>query len=159
MYKRIISFICPPKRLVAFLLFLSACAANPDTKAHEATDAFLTAYFTVDFERLIPLCATDSELKSDMERNARALGWTPQQTDDNQQAHQSYQMQERQQALKRRLADLADYNYRIDHVQLNHTKDSAFVSYSIFTPELPDGIASRLTLIKEKEDWRVAKLL
>lgn len=151
MYKRTLSFTYLLKRLIAFLLFLSACAINPNTKAHEATDAFLTAYFTVDFERLIPLCATDSELKSDMERNARALGWTPQQTDDNQ--------QERQQALKRRLADLADYNYRIDHVQLNHTKDSAFVSYSIFTPELPDGIASRLTLIKEKEDWRVAKLL
>jgi len=118
------------------LLFLTAaCTHSPDPRPHQVADAFLTAYFGVDFEQLLPLCATGSELKSDMERNARAIG------------------------AERRLADLAAYSFRIDDVQLNCTKDSAFVSYFLFAPEIPDGIASRLTLIKENNDWRIAKLL
>lgn len=137
------------KLLTISLLLFSSCSHRIDSKPFEVADAFLTAYFKVDFDNLLPLCLPNSELKLDMERNARSL------------LGERLQSNESNQSIEQRLNDLSLYRFKIENIQINQTKDSAFVLYFIFTPEIPDGIESRLTLIKvkEEEDWRVAKLL
>jgi hypothetical protein len=103
--------------------------------------AFLTAYYYADFEQILSLCASGSVLKSDMERNAQSFSGHP---------------LEVQEKWRR---DLAAYSFQIEKVDLNRTKDSAFVSYTIFIPETPHGIVCRLTLEKEENGWKVAKFL
>ena len=101
----------------------------------------MTAYLQIDFEQILPLCAADAPLKSDMEQNARSLNAS---------------LPELQKRLR---DDLKRYTFEIGAVKINPSRDSAFVSYSLFTPELPDGLPCRLTLVKEEYAWRVSKLL
>jgi len=132
---------------ITTLLFL-AVSCNISSKStptpespEQIAEKFLTAYFYPDFDQILQLCATGSILKSDMERNAQTYHGYPPETQ------------------KKLGIDLATYNCNIDYVNVSHTKDSAFVSYSIFTPEFVNGKACKLTLIKEENEWKVVKLL
>ena len=131
---------------VAACLFLS-CGQNSDkaktaeaqAKAQEIAQSFLTAYFQLDFDTALPLCG--HALKADLELSAQRV------------RELSLDMQE---LLKK---DLQAYSSNINNIELNPSKDSAFVSYSVCTPETPDGIPSHLTVAKEEQDWKVVKLL
>jgi len=128
--------------LSTLFLCVVSCNSVADTnpKPEQIAYTFLTAYYSLDFGQIVPMCVSESILKSDMELNAQVIGGYPQATIDE------------------KRADLAAYSFQIDHVDLNRAKDSAFISYTIFTPEVPNGIESRLTLIKEEHEWKVAKL-
>lgn len=76
-----------------------------------------------------------------MEQNARAFG----------EANSNLQ--------EERINILVNYHYSIQEVRINQAKDSAFVTYLVFTPEIPLGNESHLTLVIENNDWKVAKLL
>ena len=124
-----------------FLFFAVSCNHESGPAPESVADDFLTAYYQVDFDRISSLCVSGSVLRSDMERNAQSFnGYAPEVQD-------------------KWRNDLAAYSFRIEQVYSNRAKDSAFVSYTIFAPEAPEGIASRLTLIKEESEWRVAGLL
>ena len=129
--------------ITTLLFFIISCNNPSDTPTptpEHIAEKFLTAYFYPDFEQIVLLCAPGSILKSDMERNAQTFnGYLP----------------ETQEKLR---IELASYSFKIEQADLNRTKDSAFVSYSIFTPEFINGIACRLTLIMEEDEWKVAKL-
>jgi len=129
--------------ITTILLLTVSCyhPAESTPTPEQIAKAFLTAYYQPDFDQIIHLCASGSTLKSDMERNAQTYHGYPPETQ------------------KKLSIDLAAYSFRIEQVDLNRTKDSAFVSYSIFTPEFVNGKACRLTLIKEEHDWKVARLL
>jgi len=126
--------------IIAILIFLTASCKQPsDPQPDQVAFTFLTAYFNLDFEQSLPLCG--EALKTDLERSAKTIG----------------ELSEFAQNKLRN--DLSVYSFKIEKVDLNQTKDSAFVSYTVFTPEAPQGVPSHLTLTKEEAAWKVAKLL
>ena len=125
--------------LITTLFFAFSCSDSPDHRPEQISHTFLSAYFSLDFEQFLPLCC--EALRNDLERSAQSVrGLSPE-------------------TMEKLRNDLIAYSFEIEKIDLNHTKDSAFVSYIIFTPEALNGIDSRLTLIKEENEWRVAKLL
>ena len=128
--------------LISTLLPLAiSCSRSSEPKPEQVAEAFLTAYYLPDFERIISLCASGSLLQSDMEKNAQSFYGYPPEIQDKWRK------------------DLTTYNFCVNQVEVNSAKDSAFVIFAIFAPEVPGGIVSRLTLIKEEEEWKVAMLL
>jgi len=124
-------------------LFLCAVSCNtpPDPKPEEVAHAFLSAYYLADFDQILPLCISGSKFASDMARNAQFYNsYTPEACD----------------ILHK---ELEDYHFTIQNVTINRSKDSAFVRYMVFTPLIPEGEESLLTLIKEEDEWKIAKLL
>ena len=89
------------------------------------------------------MCVPDSELKSDLEQHAKSLSKLS------------------QAALDQRRNMMSAYSFKVEKVDVNPTNDSAFVVYLVFTPEAPapKGIASRLTMAKYDNEWKIAKLL
>ena len=130
--------------LISFFLFLTTSCNNSSElilSPKHVSERFLTAYFLPDFEQIVSSCQSGTVLKLDMERNAQTF---------------SGYRSEIQDKIRK---DLTAYHFRIEQVVLNRAKDSAFVSYLIMAPEAPDGIASRLTLVKDEHEWKVSKLL
>ena len=127
--------------LTSIVLCTVSCQNTPDPAPKEIALTFLTAYFQTDYDQIFPLCASDSQLKSDLEQSARAIETLSQGAQDK---------------LRN---ELSVYRFQIEQVDITPKKDSAFVSYLIFSPEMPDGIESHLTMVKEDREWRVAKLL
>jgi len=133
--------------ITTLLFFVISCnnpsdsTPTPTPTPEQIAEKFLSAYFCPDFDQILLLCASGSILKSDMERNAQTFyGYPPE--------------------IQKKLSiDLEAYNFNIDRINVSPAKDSAFVSYSIFTPEFVNGKACNLTLIKEENEWKVVKLL
>ena len=123
------------------LLLVTSCNSPSEPKPEQVAEAFLTAYYLPDFDQIISLCASGSILQSDMERNALSFNEYPPEIQDKWRK------------------DLTTYNFCVNQVEVNSAKDSAFVTFAIFAPEVPGGIVSRLTLIKEEDEWKVAMLL
>jgi hypothetical protein len=122
------------------LLFLAAsCSNTSHPKQDEIALTFLTSYFNLDFEQTLPLCG--EVLKADLEQSAIAISGLSQGAQDK---------------LRN---ELSVYSFKIEKVELNNAKDSAFVSYNVFMPEAPEGVPSHLTMAKEKHEWKVVKLL
>jgi len=127
--------------LAAVFLCAVSCNTPPDPKPEEVANAFLSAYYLADFDQILSLCTSGSEFASDMARNAQFYNsYTPEAWD----------------ILHK---ELEDYHFTIQNVTINRSKDSAFVHYLVFTPLIPEGAESRLTLVKEEDEWKIAKLL
>jgi len=128
---------------IAACLFLS-CGQSSDktgtgTKAEKIAQNFLNAYLHLDFDEALPLCGL--ALQADLELSAqRFYSLSP----------------DIQELLKK---DLEVYQYTINTIDFNPPKDSAFVAYTLFTPEAVDGIPSQLTVALEEQEWKVVKLL
>ena len=118
-----------------------AKTAQIQEKAQEVAQNFLTAYLHLDFDKVLPLCSPESELKADLEQNAQRVH------------AMSPQMQE---FLKK---DLMAYRCAVDSLSLNPSKDSALVAYTVFTPEVPSGIPGKLSMACEESQWRIFKIL
>ena len=125
--------------ITTLLIFTASCNRTPAPHPEQVAKHFLTAYFSVDFEQLLPLCG--AALHSDLEQSAQAILATP------------------PQALEQRRQELAAYSFRIENVQVNRKKDSAFVTYLISIPNVLQEKESHLTLVKEASEWKVVKLL
>jgi hypothetical protein len=130
---------------IAACLFLScgqtSNKADVDTKtrAKEVAQTFLTAYLQLDFDETLPLCGRT--LQADLELSAqRVRALTP----------------DMQETLKK---DLKAYSFVVNDIDLNPSKDSAFVSYIVITPEAPGGLPGNLTMAIEEQEWKVVKLL
>ena len=127
--------------LTSIVLCTVSCQNTPDPAPKEIALTFLTSYFQIEYDKILPLCASDSELKSDLERSAQTIASFSQGAQDK---------------LRN---ELSVYRFQIEQVDITPKKDSAFVSYLIFSPEMPDGIESHLTMVKEDKEWKVLKLL
>ncbi|MCL1974223.1 MAG: hypothetical protein FWG54_05345 [Bacteroidetes bacterium] len=132
----------------AACLFLSCCqnaekskTAEIQAKAQDVAQSFLTAYLHLDFDEVLPLCTPESELKADLEQNAQRV----------------YAMNQQMQELLKK--DLLAYRCAVDSLTLNPSKDSAFVAYTVFTPEVPNGIPGKLSMACEKQEWKIVKIL
>jgi len=127
--------------VASIILCAASCHRTPDSAPSEIAQTFLTAYFQLDYDQILSLCLSDSPLKSDLEQRAKAIEALSKGAQDK---------------LRR---DLSVYTFQIEQVETSPTKDSAFVSYLIHTPEAPEGVPSHLTLVMENRAWKVAKLL
>ncbi|MCL2502486.1 MAG: hypothetical protein FWE30_07980 [Bacteroidales bacterium] len=131
---------------VAACLFLS-CGQNSDeaktaeaqTKVQEIAQTFLAAYLQLDFDGALLLCG--QALHADLKLSAQRI----------------YELSSDMQELLKK--DLGAYSFNIVDIELNPSKDSASVSYFVFTPEIPDGVPTHLTVAKEEQGWKVVKLL
>ena len=127
--------------IVSLLFFMASCNSAPEPKFEQMVQTFLTAYFQLDYDQVLPMCG--SLLKADLEQSAQAIRNLP-----------SW-------AQEKLHNDLLVYSFAIESVNVNTAKDSVFVHYLVFTPEAPapEGTKSHLTLAKEENEWKVVKLL
>ena len=125
--------------ITTLLFFAASCNRASEPQLEQIALTFLTSYFSLDFEQTLSLCG--KVLKTDLEQSAKTIGGLSQGTQD-------------------KLRDeLSVYSFQIDKADLNSAKDSVFVSYTVFTPEAPEGVPSHLTMAKEENEWKVVKLL
>ena len=117
------------------LLCALSCHSASDSRPFEVANDFLNAYLRLDFDWVLPLCG--SELQADLELSAKIFQtWSPE-------------------VQEQRKEELEAYHHTIDNVRLNPSKDSAFVAYTVFTPEAPGGNSGKLTMTLEEEGWKV----
>ena len=127
--------------LATLFFFITSCSNSLEPKPEQIVQTFLTAYFQIDYDQILPMCG--QKLKADLEQSAQAVRNLPPWAQDK---------------LR---SDLLAYSFQIENFDLNPSKDSAFVNYLVFTPEAPapEGTKSHLTLAKEENEWKVVKLL
>ncbi|MDR2585488.1 MAG: hypothetical protein LBC84_04605 [Prevotellaceae bacterium] len=132
--KRFFSFI-------AIFFIIASCNSATEPQPEQVAQKFLTAFFNVDYDQILSMCLPGSQLKSDIERNAETIGGV------SQAAQELYR------------SDLSSYHFTIDSVNLNSRKDSAVVFYTIIFPDIVTQKPGNLTMVKENQEWKIAKLL
>jgi len=122
-----------------FLLCAVSCRNESGPKPEQIAHTFLTAYFQIDYDQVLPMCGP--ELKADLAQSAeRVSQFTP----------------EMQNKLRQ---DLSEYSFKIEDVGLNPAKDTALVNYLVFTPEAPQGLPGDLTMARKGQEWKIIKLV
>ena len=127
--------------IATLLFFMASCNSTPEPKFEPMVQTFLTAYFQLDYDQVLPMCG--AHLKADLEQSAQVVRNLP------------------AWAQEKLHNDLSVYSFAIESVHVNPAKDSVFVQSLVFTPEAPapKGTKSHLTLAKEENEWKIVKLL
>ncbi|MDD4657279.1 MAG: hypothetical protein WC125_09730 [Bacteroidales bacterium] len=121
--------------LVGGVFFFSSCSNN-QKRAKESANSFLTLYFQTDYDSAANFCT--SELGSELKESIKSIT-----------------------SLEKGVKEMivqqtSKMKTEITSVEPAHTKDSLIVNYKVILPSFPNGIDSKMVLVKREKEWLVA---
>lgn len=121
--------------LVGGVFFLSSCSNN-QKRAKESANSFLTLYFQTDYDSAANFCT--SELGSELKESMKSITSL-------------------EEGVKEMIVQqTSKMKTEITSVEPAHTKDSLIVNYKVILPSFPNGIDSKMVLVKREKEWLVA---